>query len=504
MWNLIIRSSAGEPTEYTVKAGRNTIGRSPENDISVTETSASRMHAELQFHPAVNALFLRDLDSTNGTYVNRERVIGTYSLQSGDTFRIGEHVFTVNYNDPEEKPALPLDKMGTKQLNRDTVLEALDHHAVLLFQVAQQLNTVLDIDTALREVAESLKTALGADRCQVILSYQFDNLTELGFPTTIALLAVDQRQAIIVPEMPADAEQRFGRSTFLLRVRSIMCVPIITNDEMLGLIYTYKTNPESRPFNDTDLQLAVAISHQAALTIERMLLLERYHKEQEARILLQRFLSPPEAESLLKDLVRGQTLPGLVEQRLTVLVIDIVDSTGLAERVGAPAFGSLLSRWYEHMTEIIFRHNGVLDKYIGDGLMAVFGMNHDIPNPEADAIRAGFAMLNSIHALNESLPEPLQVGLAVNSGMVVAGYVGTAERVEFTVLGDAVNVAFRLEPLARPNRLVVGPGTAAAVAGQFDMQRVGAVDLKGRSKPVQAHEVLRERARPDLLDDIAD
>src|SRR5882757_6054536 len=105
MWNLIIRSSAGEPTEYTVKAGRNTIGRSPENDISVTETSASRMHAELQFHPAVNALFLRDLDSTNGTYVNREKVVGTYSLQSGDTFRIGEHVFTVNYNDPEEKPA---------------------------------------------------------------------------------------------------------------------------------------------------------------------------------------------------------------------------------------------------------------------------------------------------------------------------------------------------------------------------------------------------------------
>ncbi len=498
MWSLTIRSAAGEPTEYQVKAGRNTIGRSPENDISLTESSASRMHAELQYHPAVNALFLRDLESTNGTYVNRERVSGTFSLQSGDTFRIGEHVFTVTYNNPEERPVLPQTRIGTKQLNRDAVLEALDHHAVLLFQVAQELNTVWDIDTALQEVSEALKKALGADRCQVILSYQFDSLNELGFPTSIALMAIDQRQAIVVPEMPPDAEQRFGKSTFLLRVRSIMCVPIISGDEMLGLIYTYKTDPQARPFNDTDLQLAVAISHQASLTIQRMLLLERYQKEQEARVLLQRFLSPPEAESLLKDYVGGQSLPGLVEQRLTVLVIDIVDSTGLAERVGAPKFGEMLSRWYEEMMAIIFRHNGVLDKYIGDGLMAVFGMNHDLPAPEADAIRTGFSMLKSIETLNEGNPEPITVGIAVNSGMVVAGYVGTAERVEFTVLGDAVNVSFRLEPLARPNRLVVGPGTAAAVAGLFDMQRVGAVELKGRSKPVQAHEVLRERQTQDL------
>jgi adenylate cyclase len=495
MWSLTIRSSVGEPIEYHIKPGRNTIGRSPENDINLPEASASRVHAELQYHPAVDGLFLRDLDSTNGTFVNRERVTTSYSLQSGDAFRIGEHVFTVTNRDPQtEVGPRPPSHINTKQLSRDYVLEALDHHAVLLFNVSQQLNTVLDLDTALREVADSLKTALGADKCQVILSYQFDSLQELGFPTTIALLAIDQRQAIIVPEMPPDADQRFGRSSFLLKVRSIMCVPIVSGDETLGLIYTYKTTPDSRPFNDTDLRLAVAISHQAALTIQRVLLLERYHKEQEARILLQRFLSPPEAESIMKEYVRGGELPGLTEQRLTVLVIDIVDSTSLAERIGAKAFGELLSHWYQQMTTIIFQHGGVLDKYIGDGLMAVFGMNATYPLPEADAIRAGLAMLQSIAALNAtSHDRPLEVGVSVNSGTVVAGYVGTDERVEFTVLGDAVNVAFRLEPLARPNRLVVGPGTAAAVTGLFEMQRVGALELRGRAKPVQAHEVLRER-----------
>jgi len=264
----------------------------------------------------------------------------------------------------------------------------------------------------------------------------------------------------------------------------------------LGLIYAYKNTPDALPFNDTDLRLAVAISHQAALTIQRVLLLERYQKEQEARILLQRFLSPPEAESIMKEYVQSGELPGLTEQRLTVLVIDIVDSTSLAERIGAKQFGELLSDWYQQMTTIIFQHGGVLDKYIGDGLMAVFGMNATYPLPEADAIRAGLEMLQSITAMNETRDEILSVGVAVNSGMVVAGYVGTDERVEFTVLGDAVNVAFRLEPLARPNRLVVGPGTAAAVTGLFEMQRVGAIELKGRTKPVQAHEVLRERTSP--------
>jgi adenylate cyclase len=502
MWSLTIRSAGGEPIEYTVTPGRHTIGRSPDNNISLSEASASRTHAELQYHPAVNALFLRDLESTNGTYVNRERVSGIYSLQSGDTFRIGEHVFSVIDNAPEKNQQLPAGRMNTKQLDRDFVLEALDHHAVLLFKVAQELNTVWDLDTALKDVAESLRTALGADRCQVILSYQFDSLAELGFPTSIALLSIDQRQAIIVPQMPADAEQRFGRSAFLLKVRSIMCVPIVSGSDMLGLIYTYKTDPAARPFNDTDMQLAVAISHQAALTIQRMLLLERFQKEQEARNLLQRFLSPPEAETLLNDYMRSGALPGLVEQRLTVLVIDIVDSTGLAERIGAQSFGRLLSQWYEQMTEIIFQNVGVLDKYIGDGLMAVFGSNGARLNPEADAVRAGLQIIERLNRMNETTVEPIAVGIAVNSGMVVAGYVGTRERVEFTVLGDAVNIAFRLEPMARPNRLVIGAGTAAAVAGLFDMQRVGAVELRGRSKPVQAYEVLRARALSEESDDV--
>jgi adenylate cyclase len=147
----------------------------------------------------------------------------------------------------------------------------------------------------------------------------------------------------------------------------------------------------------------------------------------------------------------------------------------------------------------------MLDKYLGDGLMAVFGMTQAQLEPEVSAVRAGLEMLDKLDDINRSHSDRIEIGVGVNTGMVMAGYVGTDERVEFTVLGDAVNVAFRLEALARPNRLVIGPGTTGAITGRFNLQRVGAVDLKGRQQPVQAHEVLRgpvRQAQPDAGDDV--
>ncbi|MBI5053532.1 MAG: adenylate/guanylate cyclase domain-containing protein, partial [Chloroflexi bacterium] len=212
--------------------------------------------------------------------------------------------------------------------------------------------------------------------------------------------------------------------------------------------------------------------------------------EQQARNLLLRFLSPREAEFLLKDYLQSGSLPPLTARRLTVLFADIVDSTGLAERLGAEGFGELLSRYYQEMTAIIFEFGGMLDKYMGDGLIAVFGMNPSQTEPEIQAVSAGLKMLDQLKNNRRESGANIEVGVGINTGLVVAGYVGTAERVEFTVLGDAVNVAHRLETLARPNRLVIGPMTAASVADRFIIRRLGGLEVKGRSQVVQAHEVL--------------
>jgi adenylate cyclase len=488
MWILTLRSPSGEPVEYTLQAGTTKLGRNLDNGIPIPDISASRIHADIEYAPQAGVLTIRDLNSTNGTYVNRQRILRPTELRTGDSIRIGEHVITVS-NHGADTSANAVSRPSSRPLTRDVVLESLDHHAVLMYKVAEQLNTVLDIDAALREVSELMRSAMGADKCEVILPEQFGKLREYGFPETIAQDAIQKRTTVILPVI-RKTDPNFSKSALLLRVRSALCVPVITGDDLLGLLYMYKTDSEARPFNETDLSVAIAISNQAALTIQRARLVQNIQKEQQARNLLLRFLSPREAEFLLQDYLQNGSLPPLTARKLTVLFADIVDSTGLAERLGASGFGEILKRYYEEMTAIIFEHGGMLDKYMGDEVMAVFGMNPSQSDPEIQAVSAGLKMLERLKINLRENGIAFEIGIGINTGFVVAGYVGTAERVEFTVLGDPVNVAHRLEALARPNRVVIGPVTAASIADRFRTRRLGAVEVRGRSQTVQAHEVL--------------
>jgi adenylate cyclase len=464
------------------------IGRRADNDIVIVDISASRLHAELVYLSETDSLSIRDLGSTNGTFVNRERLVDARSLGPQDVIRIGEHVINLNHFHTDIR--LPL-RSATHFLSRDLVLESIDQHAVLIYEIASKLNNILDIDTALEEVSNMMRRSLGAERCEVILAEHFYRLPEMGFPTTIARMVIDRRSAVIIPNL-AEEDEHFGKSAFLYKVRSVLCVPVVGADELLGLIYMYKTDPEGRPFDQKDFQLAVAISHQAALTIQRMKLLERFHEEQHLRQLLQRFVSPTEADFILKDYPPSGKLPELEEHVLTVLFADIADSTGMAERLGPKRFGSILTMYYQEMTEVIFSRAGMVDKFLGDGIMAIFGMGGDHQDPECQAVAAGLKMLDVLDEINKGFEEPVSLGIGINTGLVMAGYVGTKQQVELTVVGDTVNVAAGLQNMARPNRLFVGPATMAAIVGRFPTQRVGEVVVKGRTRKIQAHEILRK------------
>jgi len=488
MWSVTMRSLTGEPREYLIVTGKTSIGRRSDNDIVITDPSASRYHAEFEYDQSQDLLTIHDLGSTNGTFVNRERLVDSCNLTNNDVIRIGEHILDIRRQGTKEGMAII--RPGTHVLTRDVLLESIDQHAVLMYEVARKLNTILDIETALQEVSNMIKVALGAEMCEVIPADKFGMLHDLGFPTSIAQQAIDLKAAVNIPDINSEPAS-FGASALLFRVRSVLCVPVISGEEVLGLIYMYKTDPMERPFDDRDLQLAVAISHQAALTIQRMRLLERVNEEQRIRQLLQRFVSPSEAEYIIQSYQTVGALPGLSEQRVTVLFADIADSTGLAERLGPKSFGEILTRYYQEMSDIIFDHDGMIDKYLGDGIMAVFGMTGDKNNHEEHAVRAGLKILEHIEKMNLEVSEDLFIGVGVNTGPVVAGYVGTNQRVELTVLGDTVNVASGLQTNARPNRLLIGPGTMAGIIGVFETQRVGSIKVKGRTRNIQAHEVIR-------------
>ena len=488
MWMLTIRSPGGEPSEYTLKPGETTIGRMAGNDIVILDPSASRYHVKISYDPETNDVTLYDLQSTNGTFINRERLIGSCPLNNDDVIRIGQHLINVSFWEDQPLTIQGTYPLNTQLLTRELLLESLDQHAVLLTEVASRLNTVLDLDTALREVADLVKVSMGADRCEVVLAKQFSKLAALGLPTSIANQALEKGSAIIIQD--AMSNPALGKSASLLRIRSAMCVPIMSGEETLALLYVYKTRPEARSFDQRDLQLAVAIGHQAALTIQRMHLLQRVRQEELITKVLRRFLSPQEAQYVLEDYLEYGQLPPLSEQNITVLAADITNSTGLSERLGARRFGNILNRYYQEMTAIVFEYGGMLNKFLGDGVMAVFGMPGQKPNPEERAVLTAQKMLANLKAINLDIDENIEIGVGINSGPAVAGYTGTEEYIEFTVLGYPVNIAWGLESLARPNRIFIGHPTYQVIADKFSVRELGLLEIKSQSEPVYAYEIV--------------
>ena len=197
------------PASTFLPAGIVTLGRKPDCDIVIVDESASRRHAEIEQNTDGNVIILRDLGSTNGTYVNRERLDEPAALNPDDQIRIGQHTLHCisaprSARCKTATAALP----ETQPLTRDLVLEAVDQHALVLYEVAMRLNTIVELDTALKEVSDLARTALGANRCEVIPSSRFDQLGELGFPASFARQAIDKRAVVFVPDLAADHGHR--------------------------------------------------------------------------------------------------------------------------------------------------------------------------------------------------------------------------------------------------------------------------------------------------------
>jgi diguanylate cyclase (GGDEF)-like protein len=271
MWALIIRSPSSAPVEYEVKPGKNTLGRKPDNNIIIADESASRLHAEIYCQNEMAILY--DLGSTNGTFVNRERISRPHVLESGDQIRIGQHVINASFQENGSPPHLVAALSGTRPLTRDLLLESIDQHAVFLDVVSSRLTVILDLDTALVEIADVTRMAVGAEKSGVILADQFDHLEDLGLPDKIIRQAIEQRSVVIVPDVTAEYKTTNPDGNLSL-ILSFLCVPVIIEEDVVALIYAYKTNTAARHFDQHDVQLAVAISHQAALTIQRAKLLK--------------------------------------------------------------------------------------------------------------------------------------------------------------------------------------------------------------------------------------
>ena len=468
MWRLNVSEPNTDSRIMELRDGKVRIGRHADNMVMLQDVSASRVHAEILLDSKENQVTITDLSSTNGTYVNRQRIEGSHSLHSNDIIRIGQAV--IHLIDESEIKFDNQDSSGKHRFTRELLLESLDEHAVLLYEVSKRLNTIVDIEAAMSEVRAMMTRTMSIDNCVIVQHSDFPKIDQI-LPGVACTNAIRSRSAEVTP--------------------SSMLVPVMSGEEeMLGLMYFVKARPGTRPFSRRDLQLAIAISHQVALTIQRTELLDKIRRQENIEKLLTRFVPPDDALELIEDYERTGQLPSLRQAKVSILFSDMAGSTALAEQIGPQRFATILNRYYQDTTSIIFKHHGSV-RYLGDGVMAIFeDRKQSTVLAEERAVQAGIEILQKIGTIDFGDGLNIIIGTAIHTGLAMVGYVGSNERMEFNALGDTVNVAFRMQELARPNRLVIGPATMAAIVSKYQTRRIGAVSLKGREKPVQAYEVL--------------
>lgn len=387
-------------------------------------------------------------------------------------------------------------------------LQKLSKTLYVLYQISRKLNTVPDFDELLNTIMDSIFQVIDADYGFValigkgtgelipkVVRYRSapDNSTqEMRVSRAIVNKVINEKASVLTSNAMEDARFGGAKSIFMQNIRSVMSVPLFRKDEVIGIIQV-DTFRLSNKFTKADLDLLTTISHQMAMVIEQANLNEKIRRETMARSRLERFHSPEVIDLILGgEEADEETLMAPKEKYVTVLFTDIVNFTPLSERLAPAEVSLLLNHYFRRMTDIVFDYNGTLDKYIGDAIMAVFGAPIEREN---DAERAVMAALEMRKALVEMMKEiepdrRFSITTGINTGRAVAGNLGSPKRMDYTVIGDTVNTAARLQSIAQPNQILVGETTYEEVKGKFRIKEIGKKKVKGKAKEISAFEVM--------------
>jgi adenylate cyclase len=237
-----------------------------------------------------------------------------------------------------------------------------------------------------------------------------------------------------------------------------------------------------------------------------LLMIEDISKEKRLKTTMSRYMDPRLADQLLAG---GEEALGGKSVIATVLFSDIRNFTGIAEELGPQHTVSLLNEYFTLMVEVIQKHGGMLDKFIGDAIMAVFGLPVPHDDDEDRAVRAAIGMITELRLLNADRvsggKKPIDIGIGLNTDTIVSGNLGSPKRMDYTVIGDGVNLASRLESACKQYsaHILVSENTFRKLRGTYRFREVDHVVVKGKSDPVAVYEVLdyhSEESFPNLMD----
>lgn len=506
------------------------LGRAKTCDVVIPLTGVSRNHAMIERNE--DGWVLVDTGSTYGTFLNCER-ISRKRLSHGDKINLGPASripVTIRFEIPNHIPPTPKEDVVFDEAaaNVSMVINVEDFQREeptlagagiigLFSQVGEVLMSSEDLDGMLERMAELTLKNLPAQRSVVCL---YDEETGQLFPKasrselaahetepivisqSIAKQAIEARTAVLIDDALED--ERFAAAASIVQqdIRSAMCAPMYHNGTVTGLIYV-DTNDVFNRFEASHLQVLTALAVLSALGVEQERLRGDILHEKAIRDRLARYSSPSVVERIVAN-KQSQMDEMLAEEReVSVLFCDLSGFTTLSEHMEPSELAQVLNDLFARLTNAIFRFEGTLDKFMGDAVMAIFGAPLYQPDHAERAVGAAVLMHKALEDFNRSNSHRQKVSMRVgiNSGNVVAGDIGSPKRKDYTVLGDTVNVASRLESsVAKPGQIAIGPFTYEMVKHRFDCQPLDAVQLKGKQKFVQPYLVTgatRSNSRSD-------
>jgi len=553
MGRIIASTGPNRGTEFRI-TGPTVLGRHEESDVVLPDRRASRRHARIDL--TGGKCFIQDLGSRNGTIVN-DQIVSRQQLQDGDEIVICESRFVfrddpgpiplgqlasgvrradelanmmrrsmVTFKPKETEAEAPqvnamldaddLAALGVQGAGGDEAAERAKKSLRTIWKVANALVTVHDLQALLEEVMNQLFEIFPqADRGFVMLKEEGtdelqakvirsrgqhpEEAVEIQISSAVVDEIMTKRKAVLTSDAQSDERFSDRLSIVNFQIRSMMAAPLIVRGDILGLIHI-DTSDQTRSFTEQDLELLTAMGPQVAIAIRNAQLIKQVETEAERRSGLQRYLSPD-----LVDMIMENKLDIAVgTRRGTAFFSDIIGFTRMSEKLKPQEVVDRLNQYFHVMEEIIFRHGGTIDKFGGDSIMAFWGVLVPKEGAVLEAVTAAVEMQNALFSFNlaiggELARDPLRMGIGLNTGDLVAGPIGSEKKVEFTVIGDNVNTAQRIESKAGRTQVFISESSYLEVASDVGAVKLPGVEVKNKSGLVQMYSIRATRA-PGGLD----
>lgn len=526
---ILVYRIGDEEHTFELKSELISIGRMEGNDLILFDPTISRKHCLIEKSDV--GYFLKDLNSRNGVYVNNEK-IQERLLKDGDELKVGS--FPLLYKEDVAQSVLISENEIKSDISEGTIVRSLKEVREMLqvemsgeeiakaktlelskiqrnqkifsslAEVSKQLIEANTYEEVLERVMQIIFEQVHADR-GVILLYDDTNKSlepkiikqskqneeTIRISHTIAKKAFDDKVAILCHDAQTDQRFQAGASIRLLGIRSALCVPLMVEDKAIGLIYV-DTPLKVKAYGDFELDLLSALSGMCALAIHQAGLRAKLEEEKMAKSRLERYHSPSVVKRILESTAKEPVLEAR-ELTATVLFADLCGFTSMSENMDPKDIANLLNGFLSKMTDVIFENEGTLDKFIGDCVMAVFGAPVESEDHSVRAIKCALGMKKALEEYNleNEGKKALNFRVGINSGRMVAGDIGSSRRMEYTVLGEVVNLASRLQSyVAKPGQIVIGETTFNMTKGKFATKEIKDVRVKGISKTFSAYEVI--------------